>query len=252
MRWWLLLFLAVLASGCTRAFYRMQADRDTYQAINERDHDPRWDLPSVKVEPPAESRLIDPYDPDRPPLPPDDPAASQYMRCANGMRGYRRWHKNGDAPTIIDADWRNYLQLDKDGTLILTPERSVEIGLLNSTTYYNRLDQVYLTSLALTLNRFEFALHWFGTNDTTFTHFGSGATEQNTLTTNTSIGFTKALAAGGQLMADFANSFVFQFAGPDTVLGVSNIAIGLTQPLLRAFGRNVRMEGLTQAERNLL
>src|SRR5438132_11509277 len=132
MRWRLLLVLVLLASGCTRAFYRQQADRDTYKAIDERDHDPRWQLPSVKIEPPPESRLHDPYKPDRPPMPPDDPAADRYMQRANGMRGYRRWHKDGDAPTIENPNWRDYLQLDKDGTLVLTPKRAVELGLLHS------------------------------------------------------------------------------------------------------------------------
>jgi len=252
MRGWFLIALMLLASGCTRAFYRRQADRESYQAIDERDHDPRWFLPSVDIAPPAESRLFDPYNPDRPPMPPDDPAAARYMQVANGMHGYRRWHKNGDAPTIENPDWRAYLALDKDGTLVLTPERSVELGLLNSPPYYNQLDNLYLAALALTLNRFEFALHWFGTNDTFFTHFGRGEDESNTLTTNSMLGFTKAFAAGGQLMVDFANSFVFQFAGPDTTVATSSIAINLVQPILRGFGRNVRMEGLTEAERNLL
>src|SRR5438874_2635536 len=137
MRGWHLLVLVLLASGCTRAFYRNQADRETYQATNERDHDPRWELPSVKIEPPPESRLFDPYNPDRPPMPPDDPAAHRYMHCANGMLGYRRWHKYGDAPIVENPDWREFLQLDKDGVLVLTPERSVELGLLHSPQYYN-------------------------------------------------------------------------------------------------------------------
>jgi outer membrane protein TolC len=252
MCWRLLIVLALLASGCTRAFYRRQADRESYQAINERDHDPRWQLPSVQIAPPPESRLFDPYNPDRPPLPPDDPAAAEYMRYANGMHGYRHWHKNGDASSIENPNWRDFLLLDKDGILALTPERSVELGLLNSPPYYNQLDNLYLAALALTLNRFEFALHWFGTNDTFFTHFGSSADETNTLSTSSMIGFTKAFAAGGQLMVDLANSFVFQFAGPDTTIATSNIAINLVQPVLRGFGRDVRMEGLTQGERNLL
>ena len=48
-------------------------------------------MPSALIEPPPESRLFDPYNPDRPPLPPDDPAAHTYMHRANGMKGYRKW-----------------------------------------------------------------------------------------------------------------------------------------------------------------
>lgn len=247
-----LFLLVVLLGGCSRSFYRTAADREAYGAINERNCDPRWALPHIDVYPPPGSRLYDPFDPDHPPLPPDDPAAFRYMKCANGIRGYRHWHKDGDAPWIEDPDWRNSLPLSDQGVLDLTPERAVGLGLLNSPAYQIQLENLYLTALALTLNRFEFDLHWFGTNDTIFTHFGSGADELNTLTTSSSLGFTKACAAGGQLMLDFANTFVFQYAGPDQVTTNSNIAFSLMQPLLRFAGRYVRMEALTQAERTLL
>src|SRR5262245_64197806 len=161
MRLLVILILAVMLAGCSRAYYRRQADKETYHAIEERDHDPRWDLPHISIDPSPQSRLYDPYDPDHPPLPPDDPAAHRYMRWVNGIRGYRRWHKDGDAPYIEDPEWRNALPLSEDGFLELTPQRVVELGVLNSREYQTQLEDLYLTSLALTLNRFEFDLHWF-------------------------------------------------------------------------------------------
>src|SRR5579883_2740509 len=186
-----LLLLIVLLGGCSRSYYRTAADKEVYAAINERDHDPRWALPRIGVYPPPGSRLYDPFNPDHPPLPPDDPAAFRYMKCADGIRGYRHWHKDGDAPWIEDPDWRNSLQLDEKGILDLTPERAVALGLLNSPDYQIQLENLYLTALTLTLDRFEFDLHWFGTNATTFTHFVSGADELNTLTTASDFGFSK-------------------------------------------------------------
>jgi outer membrane protein TolC len=253
MRLLALIVLAGLVVGCTRAHYRTQADRESYGAIRERNGDPRWSLPRISVNTPPVSRLYDPFNPDRPPLPPDDPAAYRYMVCPNGIHGSRRWHKDGDAPWIEDPEWRNSLNLDKDGVLVLNPDRAVELGLLNSREYQTQIEQVYLDALALTFQRFEFDLHWFLTNNTFFTHFGSGADESNTLTTSSTFGFTKLFAAGGQLMMEFANTFVFQFAGsPDNTVALSNILVNFTQPLLRGFGRKVRLEQLTQAERNLL
>jgi outer membrane protein TolC len=252
MRWLVLIVLALLADGCSRAFYRRQADKESYHAIDERNHDPRWAVPRIALDTPPQSRLHDPFNPDHPPMPPDDPAAHRYMHCANGLRGYLHWHKDGDAPWIEDPEWLNSLSLTPDGVLVLTPERAVEVGLLDSRTYQQQLDNLYLTALALTLNRFEFALHWFGTNDTTWTHFGSGADEQNTLNTSSTLGFTRALTSGGQLMVELANSFVFQYAGPDSTIAVSNIMVNLVKPVLRGAGRDFRMEGLTQAERTLL
>jgi outer membrane protein TolC len=247
------LLLVGFLAGCTRAHYRRAADRDTYSAIAERDRDPRWALPRISIDTPPQSRLHDPFNPDFPPMPPDDPAAHRYMHCPNGIHGYRRWHKNGDAPWIEDPEWRAFLELSEDGVLLLSQDRSIELGLLNSRQYQTQLENLYLTSLALTLDRFEFAVHWFASNDTTFTHFGSSADESNTLTTSSLAGFQKTFAAGGQLLVEFANTFLFQFAGsPDHTTVNSNIFINLVQPVLRRAGRDVRLENLTQAERNLL
>src|SRR5262245_57750229 len=112
MRTAAVLILAVLVSGCTRSFYRRSADRETYGILAERDKNPEWYLPSVSIQPKPESRLFDPTNPDRPPMPPDDPAADEYMRWVDGMRGYKRWHKDGDSPWIEFPFWKQYLTLD--------------------------------------------------------------------------------------------------------------------------------------------
>jgi outer membrane protein TolC len=253
MRWrgWLLLICVIC--GCSRAYYRRDADRETYGAIAERNGpDPEWTVPNVSIDPPPPSRLHDPTDPDHPPLPPDDPAAARYMQSVNGMHGYRKWAKDGVLETIEDPGWRDYLQLSDEGSINLTPDRAVELGVLHSREYQTQLEQLYLPSLALTLDRFDFALHWFGTNNTFFEHSGSSATDSNTLTTNSHLGFTKAFAAGGQLLVDFANSFVFQFSHGYHMTTTSNLGITLLQPLLRNAGREVRLETLTEAERALL
>lgn len=245
-----LALLGALA-GCSRTFYRHQADRDSYRAIAERNDCPTWQLPRTDIDPPSTSRLFDPSNPDRPPMPPDDPAAHRYMHCANGMRGYRHWHKDGDLPAVEWTGWREELPLNDKGSLVLTPERSVELALLHSREYQTELENVYLQALALTLNRFEFMAHWFAANNTFFTHFGSGPTESNALSSDSSLGFTQNLAAGGQLLVEFANSVVVEFTGRQTTVS-SNILVNLIQPLLRGAGREVRMETLTQGERSLL
>src|SRR5271166_3730409 len=70
----LLTLLAVGSqSGCTREFYRDWANQDASQAVFEKSRDPRWRLDAFSIEPPAMSRFADPYDPEFPPAPPDDP-----------------------------------------------------------------------------------------------------------------------------------------------------------------------------------
>jgi outer membrane protein TolC len=249
--WSLLLFVAC-AGGCTRSFYRRSADRETYNVISQHSDESRWPIANDSITPPPESRLYDPYNPDRPAMPPDDPAADRFMMWPNGIRGSRHFHDDGDAPFIEAPGWRDGLTLNADGKLKLTPERAVELGILNSRAYQTALEDLYLTALQLTLNRFEFDCHWFLTNNTLWTHFGSSDTEINTLSSASTFGFTRNLYAGGQLMAEFANNLVVTFSGVNQTAWSSNLIATFTQPLLRGAGRRVRLEGLTEAERQVL
>lgn len=242
----------VLSGGCTRAFYRNWADRETFDCVQERNNVPVWHVPDLRVYPDPRARFFDPFNPDREAMPPDDPAADKYMIRADGHRGWRGWHHDGDAPWIEDPSWRDYLELDKDCALLLKQDTVVELGVIHSREYQNQLESLYLNALALTLNRFEFALHWFATNTTFWTDYGSTETGINNITTNSNAGFTRNFTAGGQFLIDFANSYVFQFSGLHHSYVNSNILINLTQPLLRRAGIQVRMENLTEAERSLL
>lgn len=249
-----LICLGLLAclGGCQRPWYRRDADRETYAIEREHENERLWPVARTAITPPPGSRLFDPFSPDYPPQPPDDPAAQFYMRHPDGQRPPRSYHRDGDAAWIEDPSWRDTLELDDDGFLVLSPDKAVELGILHSREYQLALENLYATALTLTLERYDFALHWFGRNNTTFSQFGAGATENNTLTTNTNVGFSRNLAAGGQLLVDFANSLIFSYSPGQPNILTSNIAMSLIQPLLRGAGRRVRLEGLTQSERDLL
>ena len=253
MRVWVFLLTACLLTGCSRARYRNWADRETYPIVAERILQPQYDIGRTQVDPDSTSRLFDPFDPDHPPKPPDDPAAATFMAQPGGMRGARNWEKDGVTDQIEPEGWEIGLELDEQGILHLNQDRAVEVALLNSRENQTALEDVYLAALALTLNRFEFALQWFGRNSTAFTHFGSGGapTETNTLSSNSNLGFTRNFAAGGQLLVDFANSLVFEYTNGSKQWS-SNLSFRFLQPLLRGAGRKVRLESLTQQERNVL
>ncbi|WP_152050432.1 TolC family protein [Tautonia marina] len=75
----LAMVIAALAAstGCTREFFRNWADQDVTEAVFEKSRDPRFRIDLFTKTPPAMSRFADPYDPDRPPAPPDDFAAQE-------------------------------------------------------------------------------------------------------------------------------------------------------------------------------
>lgn len=258
--------LVVLASalgGCARRHYRLNADRETYGIVAEKAQDPLWWTPPFSITPPPESRNHDPFDPDRPAMPPDDPAAHRYMHEVNGMRGYHAWHRDGDAADVESPAWMGYLNISEDGKLRLDQQRAVEVGLRNSREYQTELERLYLSALDLSLERFEFNLQWLGGNNTFYDHFGSGGAddpatpgiegnELNLLTTSSALGFTRNFATGGQLLANFANTFVWQFTGANTTESLSVITVEMVQPLLRGAFREVRLEPLTQSERGVL
>ena len=102
----LLLASASLAvSGCTRTFWRLQADSDVYDIVVEKMTDPRWAVPRIELPPDAASRFAYPYDQDYGPLPPDDPAAHLYMHRPWFFKGYSSWHEYGTALAIENPHW---------------------------------------------------------------------------------------------------------------------------------------------------
>ena len=74
----------------------------------------------------------------------------------------------------------------------------------------------------------------------------------DTLNTTTGAQFVRRFATAGELVVGFANTFVWQFAGPDHQASASIASFSFLQPLLRAGGRVVGLERLTLAERTLL
>ena len=242
------------SSGCSRQNYRLLADRDAYRLIDSRQCNPQWDIPSRTVEANPQSRLADFNDPDCGPLPPDDPAAACYMRQPhNSRKPVRFWDQRGYQSEIENGGWESALPYDETGAVKLDKQMAVDLALIHNREFQTRVEQLYVTALQLSGNRFEFEVNWFGGSDGAFVASGDGANAVRGLSESNNLGFTRNFASGGQFATNLVNSFTWQLGGN----GNSNFAAGsllfsLTQPLLRGAFRHVRTESLTQAERNLL
>lgn len=247
-----------LMPGCTRSFFRRLADCDAYGVLEQAAQDPRWQLKDYTIDPPPASRFYDPHSPDHPPMPPDDPAAHQLMHCVDGKRGWRGWHKDGATPWVENPYWRDYLPVDDEGKLVVDRRGAMRLALLHSPEYQRQLENLYLSALDVTLQRFRFDAQFFGAHSTFFTTDGparaSGAKSELALHRDVDrvLKLQRRLATGGELVVGLANSLVWQFAGPDQYTASSVLDFSLVQPLLRASGRAIVLENLTQSERDLL
>ena len=251
----LVLLLAMVSLGCSRARYRMQADQEVHHLIGSVTQNPRWPLPHYTIEPNPQSRMFDPHNPDRPPMPPDDPVAHELMHCVDCKPGFPCWHKSGDTPFVENPDWKGFVPLDEQGQLKLDIRSAVSTALLNSPNYQRQLEELYLSALDVTFERFRFDTQFFGGYEAFYETIGpdraDGPSNELDLSTR-NIAASKMLAGGGSLVVGLANSLIWEFTGSDRHTPLTLLDFSLVQPLLRFGGRARVLERLTIAERALL
>src|SRR3989442_10089415 len=69
--------MAVGGVGCTRPFFRKRADMEVDDILTEKDQFADWQIEQYHVYPDPRARFADETNPDRPPMPPDDPASEE-------------------------------------------------------------------------------------------------------------------------------------------------------------------------------
>jgi hypothetical protein len=250
--------------GCTRSMYRQRADREVYGALREKAQtlegalDLNDTLLSPSIEPLAESRLFDRADPDDPPMPPDDPLSHNLMRRVDGKRGSSLWHPLTDRDQTPDARWRKLLSEDPGtGDLVLDLKGAMRMARLNSRDFQREKEDLYLSALDVTFERFQFS-PWLALGSRGQINADgkrpTGSAPDGSRGSVFTDGSVRWLAAtGGELLANFANSFVWSFGGRNSHdSAASSVNLTLVQPLLRLGGRAVTLERLTQSERTLL
>ncbi|MDA1053836.1 MAG: hypothetical protein O3C40_25590 [Planctomycetota bacterium] len=257
-------------AGCHRGYYREQADADAYAIVYEKSLNPHWELPRQTIEIDPRSRMFDPFDRDRPPMPPDDPTAHELMHYVDQKKGYPRWHANGDVDTVQNPDWMALLPLDENGVLNLTAEQAYQLALIHSRDYQQQFETLYLSALDVSAERFRFDTQFFGGYQTNASLTNpSGLLNASTFTTETgrsglpaggvgigrgpsSLVARRSFATGADLVVGMANSLVWNFDGSDTFTPTTLLNVGFIQPLLRRAGRDRILEQLTLSERTVL
>jgi outer membrane protein TolC len=249
--------VASLLCGCSRRFYRLQADRDAYAAMKQAAIAGNTGAPPLTMDIAPESRMFDPNDPDCPPMPPDDPASHRYLHCVDCKKGSICWRCAAKTPYTENPRWLDYLPRNDAGQIELDMEAAVLVALMHSPDYQENLEELYLSALDVTFERFRFDTQFFGGSSVFFTSDGPdrpGGPRSELLVAplGPALQARRLTATGAELVVGFANSLVWQFAGPDDYRGNTLIDFNLVQPLLRQGGRQVVLERLTITERALL
>jgi outer membrane protein TolC len=243
--------------GCTRSLYRKRADKETYSAIAGKASllPPELQLRDSSIEPDPESRFFSELDLDHPPMPSDDPLSHRFMVSVAGKSGPSVWRPNSPDDPDHDAAWRDRLPKDSSGQIVLNLKSTMRLGLLNSRDFQKEKEDLYLSALDVTYERFRFSPQ-FALGST------AGAQAANTMAIAANQERTSVLtdgkvrwlsSTGGELLAGFANSFVWTFKGGKSTEATSSLVnFSILQPLLRMGGKERTLAALTQAERDLL
>jgi outer membrane protein TolC len=127
---------------------------------------------------------------------------------------------------------------------------AVAIATARNRDYQDQKENLYLSALSLTLFRHDFAQKWFGTIDGAYSD--KQDSEDDSLRAGGRTGFTQLLEDGTQISTSIATDWLRYLTGdPRESLG-SVLSATINKPLLRGAGKDIVMEGLTQAERNVL
>lgn len=249
----------LLATGCHRSYYRRQADVDAAVLVAEKQSDPRWYNPEeLRVEPDPRSRMYHPFSEDHPPMPPDDPTAAELMVEVDGKPGYPHWEANGRTAFVENPEWLQSLIRDEQNRVHLSMADAVNLARIHSRDYQRQLEELYLSALDVSLERFNFESQLFAGWGSSFTADGrvrGGGQSSSTFETGTggrSFRLEKLGTAGTTIIVGLANSLVWQFSGPDSHSATTLVDFSIIQPLLRGAGRDRVMEALTLSERALL
>ncbi|MEO8271450.1 MAG: hypothetical protein ABI557_17135, partial [Aureliella sp.] len=247
----------IVSTGCTRQKYRCLVDTEAYYLIDQKIAE-SCEATTLKyrIEIDPQSRMFDPFNPDQSPMPEDDPQSNRFMQRVDGKWGYPLWEANGRTNTAENPQWWNIVPLDSRGVLVLDMNDAVLTALLNSPNYQRNKEEVYLSALDVSTERFLLDSQFFAGWQTNVDRRGSRVSPPNgsTLisTGPSGVQMSKVSTTGANLLVGFANAMTWQLIGTDNYSSNTLLSASLIQPLLRQGGRDVVMERLTLAERALL
>ena len=139
---WIVLLAALAASlGCTRSYYRQQADTEVNCIIDNKSAAVGSAPGQFRIDVDPRSRMYDPNSPDCPPMPPDDPISHQLMHCVDCKPGSPCWrHMDTHAVTRKTRIGRILCRATTREMSCSTCTGAVQLALLQSPEYQEQLE----------------------------------------------------------------------------------------------------------------
>jgi outer membrane protein TolC len=253
-------------AGCTADAYRDDADRQVQKLIRERQEQTTGYTPEVQVESPEDVKptsksyarvpltkqpdlqgdpittvkLILPVEPLGPPAPStEEPLPSLEEEIFNDAYRIQRMRLSFGPETGLQPD----IKLDLFA--------AINYAVLHSRTYRDRMEQLYLAALGVTLERHLFTPRPFVTTDMRYTASQSDADYASALTITQRAGVRQQLPYGGEIVASGLVSFVNALNDNLSDGENAELAIRGSIPLWRRAGL-INLEPLIQSERDLV
>ena len=136
-----------------------------------------------------------------------------------------------------------------DASVPLSLTDCLEIAAENSREAQTQRESLYLAALDLTLERWAFQNRPFAGLDGVAAGVGDDSADASV---DGSAGFTRLLGNGASIVTSLGSSLFRVISTGDGWDAVSDLSLAFTQPLMRGAGRQIALEPLTQAERDLV
>jgi outer membrane protein TolC len=126
---------------------------------------------------------------------------------------------------------------------------AIDLGVLQNRRYQTQKEQLYLTALSLTGERYAFDPQFFARSNAARTISADGDESESA---NSQLGVGLLLATGANVSINIANDLLRFLTGDPRKSATSTLSFSVFQPILRGAGRKVAAERLTQAERDVI
>ena len=233
------LLLCLLQWGCVQRIDPGKADEEVRRLLD--------NVPGFDWEPNDQSRLVFSENNSLPIPPMDDNLSREITIKIQKNDAFA----DGNKSSILEnRQWRKFLPVDANGSVLLNLETAMELALLHSREFQEQKEALYLSALDVTYERFQLGpVPFAGVSGQVSQEIDEDSSD---FQSRAKAGFRGIAGRGTSWVVSLANRLSIELSGGDVEVGGSLANLTVTQPLLRGASRRIYLEKLTQSERSLL